>query len=168
MFYIPFLKGREFYIAIFHFAIYRIFFRGYLERVVPSNTWQDVNGSQLTLNQNEWYYLVSIGDIHRFHPAFRGQSNQMVHSFYTVHPDCTNTAPEFAFVNPKKATRLWKKPNRSWSLQLLPHLELVSLQKNVYQRFLASDFELAGRDENPFHGGKKRPSSRWDGRTEVH
>jgi hypothetical protein len=27
---------------------------------------------------------------------------------------------------------------------------------------MASDVELAGRTENPFHGGKIRPSSRWN------
>ena len=33
---------------------------------------------------------------------------------------------------------------------------------------VASDFELAGRIEHPLHGGKFRPSSRWDELLIVH
>jgi len=32
----------------------------------------------------------------------------------------------------------------------------------------ASDFELDGRIENPFHGGNIRPSSRWSQPRTVH
>jgi len=44
----------------------------------------------------------------------------------------------------------------------------VSLQKNGYQRYLASDFELDGANENSVYGGNFSPSSLWSEPELVH